>query len=160
MTKHVIYGSDSGATRGIAKKIAAKLDAEVFDVKRVTVAEFENCDLLVLGVPTYGDGTLQDDWDAALDTLRAANLEGKKVALFGLGDQMGYPDTFVDAIGILYDELIEKQAEIIGQTATDGYEFEDSLAVRDGVFVGLALDQDNQSSMSTNRIAAWTSQLP
>lgn len=159
MTVHVIYGSDSGRTRAAAGKIAAKLDGKVINVRDATTADFEGCDLLVLGSPTYDEGNLQADWVDGVDVLAASNLVGKKVALFGLGDQASYPDNFVDAIGTLYDAVIEKGAEVVGFTDTKGYEFEGSTAVRDGQFVGLVLDQDNQAGKSEKRIASWTSQI-
>ena len=33
------------------------------------------------------------------------DLSGKKVAVFGLGDQEAYPDTFVDGLGILANKV-------------------------------------------------------
>lgn len=159
MATHIIYGSDGGMTRSVAKKIAKKIDAEVFDIKTATVAHFEDCDLLILGAPTYDVGELQDDWKSGINTLKSANLNGKKVALFGLGDQMTYPDSFADAVGILYDALDGKNAELVGKTSTDGYEFSESRAVHDGSFVGLIIDQDSQSGQTAKRIEAWTSQL-
>lgn len=159
MTVHVIYGSDSGRTRAAAGKIAAKLDAKVINIADATAADFEGCDLLVLGSPTYGEGDLQADWESGVDVLGEADLTGKKVALFGLGDQSTYPDSFVDAMGTLYNAVVTKGAEVVGFTDTKGYEFEASTAVRDGQFVGLVLDQDNQAGKSEKRIATWTSQI-
>lgn len=159
MTVHVIYGSDSGRTKAAAGKIAAKLNAKIINVRDATAADFEGCDLLVLGSPTYGEGDLQTDWETGVDVLAEADLTGKKVALFGLGDQNTYPDSFVDAIGTLYDAVAGKGAEVVGFTDTKGYEFEGSTAVRDGQFVGLVLDQDNQAAKSEKRIASWTSQI-
>lgn len=159
MTVHVIYGSDSGRTKAVAGKIAAKLDAKTINVSNATTADFEGCDLLVLGSSTYGDGDLQADWETGVDVLAEADLTGKKVALFGLGDQNAYPDSFVDAMGTLYDAVMEKGAEVVGFTDTKGYEFEGSTAVRDRQFVGLVLDQDNQVAKSEKRIASWISQI-
>ncbi|MBS1165920.1 MAG: putative flavodoxin [Proteobacteria bacterium] len=159
MAVHVIYGSDSGRTKAVAGKIAAKLDAKIINVSNATTTDFEGCDLLVLGSPTYGDGDLQTDWETGVDVLAEADLTGKKVALFGLGDQNAYPDSFVDAMGTLYDAVVEKGAEVVGFTDTKGYEFEGSTAVRGGQFVGLVLDQDNQAAKSEKRIASWTSQI-
>lgn len=159
MTVHVIYGSDSGRTKAAAGKIAAKLDGKVINISDATAADFEDCDLLVLGSPTYGEGDLQADWETGVDLLAEADLTGKKVALFGLGDQSTYPDSFVDAIGTLYDAVVKKGAEVVGFTDTKGYDFEVSTAVRDGQFVGLVLDQDNQAGKSEKRIASWTSQI-
>lgn len=84
---------------------------------------------------------------------------GKKVALFGLGDQASYSESFVDGLGILYDAVAEEGAVIVGATSTNGYEFSESRAVRDGQFVGLVLDEDNQPSESEQRIASWIAQL-
>jgi flavodoxin I len=159
MAVHIIYGSDSGRTRAAAGKIAAKLDAKVINVRTAAIADFEGCDLLVLGSPTYSEGELQTDWDKGIDVLRQADLTGKRVALFGLGDQSTYPDSFAGALGLLHDAVLEKGAEMVGFTDTEGYEFEASNAVRDGRFVGLVLDQDNQGAKSDKRIAAWTSQI-
>ncbi|MDI4664671.1 flavodoxin FldA [Xanthobacter autotrophicus] len=155
----VIFGSDGGATKGVASRISKKCQGRSVDIKAATKADFENCDLLILGSPTYGDGTLQTDWEENIDKLRAANLKGKKVALFGTGDQESYPTSFVDAIGILYDEVTELGAEVVGFTDTAGYDYVGSTAEREGRFVGLALDQDTQSGMTDKRVTAWLSKL-
>ena len=159
MIVNVIFGSDGGATKGVAAKISKKAQGKSIDIKAATRADFENCDLLILGSPTYGDGTLQTDWEENIDKLREANLAGKKVALFGTGDQATYPDSFVDAMGILYDEVTEKGATVIGFTDTAGYDYTGSTAERDGRFVGLALDQDGQSGMTEKRVTAWLASL-
>lgn len=155
----VIYGSDNGNTRAAANQIATKLGGEAIDINKASTADFESSDLLVLGSPTYGFGDLQDDWDARIGVLKEANLLGKKVALFGLGDQITYVDTFADALGLLYDAVLERGAIVVGATATDGYDFSESHAVRDGRFVGLVLDDDNQGGETDERIARWVSQL-
>ncbi|MFG1360222.1 flavodoxin FldA [Xanthobacter pseudotagetidis] len=159
MIVNVIFGSDGGATKGVASKISKKAQGKSIDIKAATKADFENCDLLILGSPTYGDGTLQTDWEENIDKLREANLAGKKVALFGTGDQATYPDSFVDAMGILFDEVSEKGATVIGFTDTSGYDYTGSTAERDGKFVGLALDQDGQSGMTEKRVTAWLAGL-
>lgn len=159
MIVNVIFGSDGGATKGVASKISKKAQGKSIDIKAATKADFENCDLLILGSPTYGDGTLQTDWEENIDKLREANLAGKKVALFGTGDQATYPDSFVDAMGILFDEVTEKGATVVGFTDTAGYDYTGSTAERDGKFVGLALDQDGQSGMTEKRVTAWLAAL-
>lgn len=164
MTVHVIYGTDGGVTRSAARRIAKKIDAKkisarVIDVKVATIGDFEACDLLILGIPTYGEGDLQSDWEENLGTLRASNISGKPVALFGTGDQANYPDTFVDAMGTLYDIVVEQGAMVTGATETAGYTHRSSAAARGGRFVGLALDEDGQSSLTEKRITSWISQL-
>lgn len=155
----VIYGSDGGATKGVAAKISKKVQGRSVDIKSATPADFEGCDLLILGSPTYGAGDMQVDWEDNIDTLKAANIAGKKVALFGTGDQAAYPDSFVDAMGILYDHVVEQGADVVGFTETAGYDYTGSAAERDGRFVGLAVDQDGQSSLTERRVTAWLAGL-
>jgi len=155
----IIYGSDGGCTRGIADKIAAKTGGTAIDISDAEPADMENCSLLILGCPTYADGELQSDWDTHLRKLEAADLTDKRVAIFGTGDQVSFPDSFVDAIGILHDIVERKGAEVVGYTDPAGYEFTRSAALRDGKFVGLAVDEDNQSSQTAARVKAWLGQL-
>ncbi|WP_395664401.1 flavodoxin FldA [Methylocella sp.] len=159
MSVTIIFGSDGGATKGVAAKISKKCQGRPVNIKDATTADFENCNLLILGSPTYGDGTLQTDWEDNIDKLRAANLKGKKVALFGTGDQQAYPTSFLNAMGILYDEVSDLGAQVVGFTDTAGFDYVESTAERDGRFVGLALDQDTQSGMTEKRVTAWLSQL-
>lgn len=159
MEVKVVYGSDSGTTKSVASRIAKRMNGTAIDVIDATASDFESCDLLILGVPTYGDGELQADWEDNLETLKSADISGKRVALFGLGDQETYPDSFLDAMGILYDEVLEQGAEVIGFTDTADFTFSQSRAQRDGQFVGLALDEDTQSGQTGSRITSWISQL-
>ncbi|MBI5131305.1 MAG: flavodoxin FldA [Rhodopseudomonas palustris] len=159
MSVNVIFGSDAGATKAVASRIAKHTNGRAIDIKAASVADFESCTLLILGTPTYGAGDLQADWEAHLDKLTQARLSGKKVALFGTGDQVSYPDCFVDAMGVLYDIVVEQGATVVGFTATAGYDHTGSRAERDGQFVGLPLDQDNQSSKTEKRITEWVSRL-
>ncbi|OAN52720.1 flavodoxin [Paramagnetospirillum marisnigri] len=160
MTVTVIFGSDSGATKAVAVKIAAKTGGRLLSVQKARTADYESCDLLILGCPTYGIGELQSDWDTHIGQLEAADLASCKVALFGTGDQMTYPDSFVDAMGILYDKVVARGAQVVGFTDTFGYDFSASTAFRDGRFVGLALDEDTQSHLTDDRVNAWIGQLP
>ncbi len=89
---HVIYGSTTGMTEAVAEKIAKALDAQAFNVNAGDAAAFD-AELLVLGSSTWGVGDLQDDWAAQLDGVKA-NFAGKKVATFGLGDSVGFADSF------------------------------------------------------------------
>ena len=159
MVVTVVYGSDSGTTKAVASRIAKKLGGTAIDIVEATTSDLESCDLLILGIPTYADGELQADWEDNLETLKSADISGKKVALFGLGDQETYPESFLDAMGILYDEVIEQGAEVIGFTDTGDFTFTQSRAQRDGQFVGLALDEDTQSGQTSSRITSWISQI-
>jgi len=159
MSIKVVFGSDLGTTRAIATRIATALNAIPLEITKAQAKDLESCDLLLLGSPTYGIGELQCDWEERLDTLYRADLTGKTVALFGTGDQVGFADSFADAIGVLYDIVTEKGAQVIGFTDAFDYEFAESRAFRDGQFVGLVIDQDNQPDMTEQRIAQWLKSL-
>ena len=104
-------------------------------------------------------GDLQDSWLEVVDSLKTKNLSNKKVALIGVGDQFGFGDTFVNGMGTLYDAVIEAGANVVGKTSTEGYEFSDSTAVRDDYFVGLVIDENNQSEMTDERIKNWVENI-
>jgi len=48
---------------------------------------------------------------------------------------------------------------MMGFTSTDGYDHSSSKAERDGKFVGLLCDEDNQSELSEGRANDWVAQL-
>jgi flavodoxin, long chain len=100
-------------------------------------------------------GELQADWDGFYPELDSIDFSGKKVAYFGCGDQVGYSDNFMDAVGILETKISERGGQTVGYWSTDGYDFNESKAVRDEGFVGLALDEDNQPEMTKDRIQKW-----
>ncbi len=155
---HILYGSTTGATEAAAQQLAALLGAEAKPVAAATPEDLE-ADLLILGSSTWGYGELQDDWAAGIALLDAADLSGRKVAVFGTGDSVGFADTFVNAIGILADKAVERGATLVGQVPAVGYAAVESLAVRDGNFVGLALDDTNEAEQTPDRIAAWAKAL-
>ncbi len=152
----ILYGSTLGNTEGIAKIIGQKLDASVFNVADNPCDKITQYQNLILGTSTWGSGELQDDWIAFLPVLEKADLNGKTIALFGLGDSTSYPDTFVDGIGIIYKAIRDKGCTHIGQIAPDDYKFEASRAITEGKFAGLPLDEDNESDLTMARIDNWT----
>ena len=95
----------------------------------------------------------------ALDTLTTKNLAGKKVGFIGVGDQEGFGDTFVDAIGIIYEAIKDMGITLVGTTSTDGYNFGASRAIEDDEFIGLVIDENNQSDLTDDRIKAWVEQV-
>ena len=83
----------------------------------------------------------------------------RKVALFGLGDQFSFSDTFQDALKMLADKVRQLGADLVGQWPNEGYEFDDSAALTGGKFLGLSLDEDNQSDLTAERVKTWVAQL-
>lgn len=166
----IFFGTDTGRTRLVAKQIAKKLGdaaAAPVNIGRTTLDDFLACELLILGSSTLGAGELpglssglsQPSWEEFLPQLADADLAGKVVAIFGLGDQKKYPDEFVDAIGIIHDALVARGARAIGYWPTAGYQFAASQAVDGEHFLGLALDQINQPLLSEERIDRWLAQI-
>ena len=155
----VIYGSSTGTCENIAERIAAKLGAEVLNVQDLNANVVDANDNLILGTSTWGAGELQDDWYDGVKVLKAATLTGKTIALFGCGDAESYSDTFVGGMGELYDAVKDSGARVIGAVDTDGYTFDDSSAVVDGKFVGLALDDVNEDDKTDDRIEAWVAAI-
>ena len=159
----IFYGSTTGTTESVARLIAEKLGvspADVHDVSKLDAALAESYEALILGTSTWGDGELQDDWYDGIKVLKNANLSGKTIALFGCGDSESYCDTFCDGMGILYEDLKDSGCSFIGnKVGTDGYSFSSSIAVVNGTFVGLALDEVNESDKTAERIDNWTAEL-
>lgn len=160
----LFFGSDDGNTETIAYRIQQRLGDDVVDlhdVANVTQLEFDQYERIILGIPTWDFGQIQSDWDEFWDDIGAVPMHGKTVALFGLGDQFGYGDFFLDAMGMLHDVVVENGAQIIGQWPTEGYEFDASKAKIAGadLFVGLALDEDQQAELTTERLNTWCRQI-
>jgi flavodoxin I len=161
----LFYGSTNGNTASVAQLIQqefanqASIEVELFDIADYYLEEMLDFDYLILGIPTWNIGQLQRDWDAIIDEFDTLDLHGKVAALFGLGDQVGYPDTFGDAVFFLADKLESQGARLVGSWPTEGYKFTGSWALRDGRFIGLMADEDNQPELTEARVKAWVRQL-
>jgi len=161
----VAYGSTYGDTADAAERIAAALteraatEPAVRDIAHSAVHELAAFDVLLLGCSTWNVGELQSDWASKADELGKLDLRGKRVALFGSGDQVGYPDTYMDALGHLAERVEARGAELAGSWPAVGYHHTASLAQRGGRFVGLALDATNQHERTRSRIERWVLQL-
>lgn len=159
----LFYGTQTGYTQTaselIQKEFGGDSSVTLTDISKAELSDFEGYEYIIIGCPTWNVGELQSDWEDFYEQLDNIDFSGKKVAYFGEGDQIGYPDTFQDAMGILEEKISALGGETVGYWSTDGYEFTDSKAVRDGKFVGLALDEDNQSQLSNERIKTWVLQL-
>lgn len=156
----IFYGSSTGHTEKVAELIKNAFgdDAVTINVDDATEKDLSKFQNLVFGTPTWDIGSMQDDWEDFIDTVKKADLKKKKVALFGLGDQENYPDSFADGIGVLYDE-IAKKTTVVGHWPTEGYTFDESDAVKDGKFVGLIIDEDNQPKLTEERVKKWVEAL-
>lgn len=159
----LFYGSETGYTQTDAEKIQKEFGGvsvvELIDIAKAEESDFERFEYIIIGCPTWNVGQMQSDWESFYNQLDDIDFTGKKVAYFGPGDQVGYPDNFEDALGILEEKIAKQGGETVGYWPIEGYEFTESKGVRDGKFIGLALDEDNQSELTDERIKAWVAQL-
>ncbi|WP_070962275.1 flavodoxin FldB [Vibrio sonorensis] len=160
----LFYGSTTCYTEMAAEKMRSIIGEDLIDIHNVKTSSLdlmEDYDLLILGISTWDFGEIQEDWEAIWDQVSDAPVKGKVVALFGLGDQEGYGEWYLDAMGMLHDQVVAAGASVIGYWPNQGYEFEASKALtEDGeFFVGLALDEDSQYDKSDERIATWVEQI-
>ena len=158
----IIYSFNTKKTGKVAEQIASAFgesQVEKVNAEDITEEKFLSYDNIILGVPTWFDGELPNYWDEFVPALEDMDLSGKKIALYGLGDQKGYPENFLDAVGIMGDLLESRGASLVGFTSIEGYEYEKSFAERGDKFIGLAIDYENQGSLNKTRIPAWVEQL-
>jgi len=159
----LFYGTQTGNTEAAAQTIQKEFGGEavvaLHDMAEVENSDFDNYQYIIIGCPTWNVGELQADWEGYFDELDNIDFSGKKVAYFGPGDQIGYADNFLDAIGILEEKISSLGGTTVGYWPTDGYEFSESKALREGKFVGLGLDEDNQSELTEKRIKTWVAQI-
>lgn len=162
----LVYWPKKGNVEKTAHKIAAFFEEGSIDIFTISEVETENLkdyDFLIFGGSTIGADNWEDThtskWFAFFENLKKANLGGKTAAIYGLGDQILYPEHFVDGMAIIRDELRQNGVKIIGAWSAEGYEHTDSKALEGDHFIGLALDDDQQSDLSESRIEKWVNSL-
>jgi flavodoxin I len=159
----LFYGTQTGNTQTIAELIQKEMGGssvvELNDIANASPSDFDPYEAIIVGCPTWNIGELQADWEGFYDELDDMSFQGKKVAYFGAGDQVGYADNFQDAMGILEEKITSVGGTTVGYWSTEGYDFNESRAVRNGKFVGLAIDEDNQSDLTSSRVKSWVAQL-
>jgi flavodoxin I len=148
----IVYSFNTNKTSKIGKKIAdafeGSAEVEMVNVEDITADRFLQFDNLVCGTATWFDGELPNHWDEFVPDLEEMDLKGKTIALFGLGDQKGYPENFLDGVGILAEIFEARGASMVGFTSTEGYSYESSRA-----------DYESQGSLNKERVTAWVEKL-
>jgi flavodoxin I len=154
-------GSHKGSTFQAAQSMVKQFGkdrAVLHNVSEATREDLEKYEYLILGTSAWGIGEMHQDWERFIDVLVEASINEKKIALFGLGDQVEYPESFVDGMGTVFFCLLNKE-NVVGYWPTKGYSYYFSTAEKDGNFVGLALDEDSQAELTGERISKWVDQL-
>ena len=164
----LIYGTDTGNTEYVIDTyILTELanhnfEYELTEVGDITPLDWESHNFYILGIPTWYDGELQSDWEDYFEDFKKINFTGKTVAIFGLGDQVGYDEWFCDGVGILAEVVLENGGKLIGQwSRDDSYDFntEPKSLIDKNTFFGLTIDQDNQEELTQTRCSKWFEQI-
>lgn len=160
----LFYATNTGYTEEVAEQLSQKLGtafvATCQNIEDLEIDDLMGYDVLILGVATWDVGDLPYDWAMFYDGMTEYDFSNTTVIMFGLGDQQGYPETFLDAMGIVYRRFLEQGAAGgLGFWPTDAYEYRTSLAEYDGQFCGLALDQDNEADLTPERLDQWCRQI-
>ena len=162
----IFYGSTSGVTEEIATALREKFGEQHCDIYSMEedfdeYSQLLDYDYLLLGCSTWGAGEVQNDWREPLFEMdiEKPDFTGKTIAVFGAGDQVGHGKHFVGALRTMYDHFEKLGATMVGDFPIEGYSFEHSTAVRDGKFLGLPIDEVNQSDLTEERITQWVEAL-
>ena len=132
---------------------------EIHNIADADVDKILEYDNIIIGCPTWHIGELQEDWDSVFLEYEKLDFNGKTAAFFGCGDQVGYPDNFLDAIGILGKPWVEKGGNLIGHCDPSEYEFRESVAMENGQLMGLGLDYDNEDEKCEDQMIMWLEQI-
>jgi flavodoxin I len=163
----ILFGPAGGNTEKAARMVAKAFGegrADLIPVKDAVESDLMPYSGIIFGGPTVGTHTWSDpdqksDWNVFLTRLYKMSLNGKTCAVFGLGDQVSYSFKFADDIGIIADHVLQAGGKLVGLVDPVGYTFDESKAFRDGKFLGLPLDEDNEPEKTPERITQWVENL-
>jgi len=165
MAYTIFFATSTGKTEDVADKLKELLPGtETKDVDNIgSASDLASAEALICCVPTWNTGADEGRsgtaWDSYAEEIPSMDFSGKPVAIVGLGDSSSYSDYFCDAMEELYTAFLQAGAKIIGKVPTDGYTFAESKSVIDGKFCGLAIDEDNESELTDQRLADWVKQI-
>merc|ERR1719305_93826 len=148
----LFFGTQTGKTEGVASQIATASGLEAQDIGDVSAADLAGFDGLIVGAPTWHTGADEQrsgtTWDDYLDEIKGLDLCGKPVAVFGVGDSMGYGDNFCDAIEELHSTFSAAGAKMLGYVPDSDYQHTESKSQDGDKFLGLPLDADNEDDLT------------
>ncbi|MFT7267498.1 MAG: flavodoxin II [Porticoccus sp.] len=169
MTIGLFYGTSTCYTEMVAEKIAANLNRSdnnkatvgLYNITEESLSSMELYDHLIIGTPTWDYGELQEDWEKVWNEIDTLNISDKTVALFGLGDQIGHPEWFLDAMGYLWAKIYAQGGITVGYWPVSEFKFNQSKAMNANqqYFVGLAIDDKNQFELTDKSISSWCAQV-
>ena len=159
----LFFGPLKGSVHRVAEKVKAAIgeeNIEMISVNDASYSDLEKYDKIIFGISTVGKETWDSnysnsDWSKFFPNISKVDYSGKTIAIFGLGDSITYSGHFVNAMGVLAKELMKKGANIVGKVDPSSYDFDESEAIIDGMFIGLPVDEDFQPELTDGRVTAW-----
>ena len=161
----LMYWPTAGNVETSAFVIKEKFSGLVVkSINNVSLEDLESFDQYIIGCSTVGTETWEsshneDPWPDFMKMLDEVGITEKTVAIFGLGDQIRWPNHFVDGMAIINEQVQKRGAKVIGRWSTEGYDHQESEAQQGDYFCGLAIDEDQQSELTEERIEKWVKQL-
>lgn len=163
----IFYGPEGGNTEKTAKKIGRLLGEEnhrLVSMRDADAGDLDAYDNIIFGIATIGQETwdaepVESGWFRFKSELEKADLQGKKIAIFGLGDHIRWPKQFVDSMGELYRILKEGGTDTLGKVSAADYTFEESAALVGDMFAGLPVDEDFEPELTDARLESWVERL-
>lgn len=163
----LFFGPLKGSVHRVSEKVKTALgeqNVEMISVNDATASDLEKFDKIIFGISTVGKETWDSnysntDWSKFFPNISKVDYSGKTVAIFGLGDHVTYSSHFVNAMGVLAKELLKNGATIVGKVDPSSYEFDESEAIIDGMFIGLPIDEDFQPELTDERISNWVNSI-
>ncbi len=163
----LFFGPVKGSVNRVAEKIKVALgeqNVEMIPVNDASVSDLEKFDKIIFGISTVGKETWDSnysnsDWSKFFPNISKVDYSGKTVAIFGLGDHITYSGYFVNAMGVLAKDLLKNGATIVGKVDPSSYEFDESEAIFDGMFIGLPIDEDFEPELTDERVSNWVNSL-
>ncbi|HEX7583535.1 MAG TPA: flavodoxin [Prolixibacteraceae bacterium] len=163
----LFFGPLKGSVHRVAEKVKAAIGEENVDmisVNDASLSDLEKYDHIIFGISTVGKETWDSDyantdWSKFFPNISKVKFSEKTVAIFGLGDNITYPGHFVNAIGVLAKDLLKNGATIVGKVDPSTYEFDESEALIDGMFIGLPIDEDFEPELTDQRVINWVNSI-
>jgi len=163
----LFFGPVKGSVNRVAEKVKVALgeqNVEMVPVNDASISDLEKFDKIIFGISTVGKETWDSnysnsDWSKFFPNISKVDYSGKTIAIFGLGDHITYSGYFVNAMGVLAKDLLKNGATIVGKVDPSSYEFDESEAIFDGMFIGLPIDEDFEPELTDERVSNWVNAL-
>ena len=160
----LFYSPQGGNVNRVANKLGELIGndkVDIIPVKEVEKGDLHKYNKIILvgstvGADHWNNEIVVDEWPEFFTKIMDISFENKKVAIVGLGNSVLYPEHLADGMADLYEGISKQNAEILGFVDAKDYDFTDSEAVNDdGFFCGLAIDEDNEAELTTERLEKW-----